>query len=255
MIGSNLANLGLVLGVAALIRPVTIQGQIIRRELPLLMLVTSIVAVMTLDRVLQSSEPALSRSDGLILLLLFSIFAYISISDVLGSDKDALLEDARTIEERMVERTGSPAARDWARVVGGLAGLSLGGHLTIVHGSALAVSLGVTPVIVGLLVVAIGTSMPELVTSIIAAMRQEADLCLGNVIGSNIFNSLMVLPVSAILNPLPIPRMITQDILVSLLLASALIPIFLFREARMGRATGAIFVATYVLYMTYRTVA
>ena len=70
-----------------------------------------------------------------------------------------------------------------------------------------------------------------------------------------IFNSLMVLPVSAILNPLPIPRMITQDILVSLLLASALIPIFLFREARMGRATGAIFVATYVLYMAYRTIA
>ncbi len=252
MVGSNLANLGLVLGLAALVKPVTIQGQIVRRELPLLMLVTCILAVMTLDRALQSGESVLTRSDGLILLLLFSIFIYIAISDFLQVDKDALIENVKEIEESIPGLGQQHGRGDWLRIVGGLAGLCLGGHLTIVHGSALAAAMGVSPVVIGLLVVAVGTSMPELVTSIIAALRNEADLCVGNVIGSNIFNSLMVLPASALVRPLPIPPLVTVDILMSLGLAAALVPIFLWREARMSRVTGAIFVAIYASYMAYR---
>lgn len=252
VVGSNLANLGLVLGTAALIKPVRIQGQIVRREIPFLMLITCILAVMTLDRALHGGEPVLTRSDGLILLLLFSIFAYIAVGDFLGGNEDALLDDMRDLESSIVRRDAHPATRDWLRVVAGLVGLSLGGHLTIEHGSALAIQLGVSPLIIGLLVVAIGTSLPELVTSIIAALRNEADLCVGNVVGSNIFNSLVVLPVSALVRPLPIPAFITVDVFVSLAFAAAVVPIFLLRNARMGRVIGALFVAIYVAYMAYR---
>jgi cation:H+ antiporter len=252
VVGSNLANIGLVLGAAALVKPVTIQSQIVRRELPLLMLVTCILAVMTLDRVLHGGEPVLTRSDGLILLLLFSIFGYIAVGDFLGGDEDALLNDVREIEGSIPRHDAEHARWDWVRVVGGLVALSFGGHLTIQHGSALATDLGVSPVIIGLLVVAIGTSLPELVTSIIAAMRNEADLCVGSVIGSNIFNSLFVLPVSALVRPLPIPAFITVDVFVSLAFAAALLPIFFWRGARMGRVAGAIFITSYVAYMAYR---
>jgi cation:H+ antiporter len=252
VVGSNLANLGLVLGAAALIKPFGIQSQIVRRELPLLMLVTCILAVMTLDRVLHGGEPVLTRSDGLILLLLFSIFAYIAVSDFLRGDEDALFDEVREVEASIPVHDRERPAWDWIRVGGGLAALALGGHLTIQNGSALAMDLGVSPVIIGMLVVAIGTSLPELVTSIIAAMRNEADLCVGNVVGSNIFNALFVLPISALVRPLPIPYFITVDVFVSLAFAVALVGIFLWREARMGRIAGAIFIASYVAYMAYR---
>ncbi len=255
VVGSNLANLGLVLGVAALVKPVTIRGELVRRDLSLLMLVTCILAVMTLDRVLQGSEPILNRSDGLILLLLFSIFIYIAIGDFMHAGQDNLLEDVREIESSIHIHPAERGPGDWLRVIGGLVGLSLGGHLTILYGSALATDLGVSPVIIGLLVVAIGTSLPELVTSVIAAIRNEPDLCVGNVVGSNIFNSLMVLPVSALVRPLPIPHLITQDILLSLGFAISLVLVFLFRGARMSRITGGVYVAIYVSYMAYRLVA
>jgi cation:H+ antiporter len=106
--------------------------------------------------------------------------------------------------------------------------------------------------VVGLIIVAIGTSLPEMVTSIIAALRKEADLCVGNVVGSNIFNSLVVLPISAILRPLPIPERGVADIMMSLFFAAIIVPIFLFGKASMGRAMGAAFIAIYVGYLTFR---
>ena len=250
--GSNLANLGLVLGTAAMLRPVTIGGQIVRRELPLLMLGTSILAVMTMDTVLEGADPRLSRSDGVILLLLFSIFVYITVSDFLSSREDALLEDILDLEEQLPERLLNRVNREWAAIIAGIVGLGVGGHLTIVHGSALADAMGVSPAVVGLVIVAVGTSLPELVTSVIAAIRKEADLCVGNVVGSNIFNCLVVLPISAIVRPLPIPDRGLLDITMALLAAAVIVPIFLFGKARMGRAMGAMFVAVYLAYMTFR---
>ncbi len=252
VVGSNLANIGLVLGTAAIIRPVEIEGQMVRRELPLLMLGTSVLAVMALDSVLVGATSILSQSDGIILLLLFSIFVYITIGDFLGKRPDALLENIRQIEDELPHEFLGTARQDWIAIAGGVIGLSLGGHLTIVHGSALAESLGVPPVIIGLLFVAIGTSMPELVTSIIAVARRESDLCVGNVVGSNIFNSLVVLPLSTLVRPLPIPERGLTDILMSLAFAAIIVPVFLFGKARMGRVTGAAFMAAYVAYMWYR---
>lgn len=250
--GSNLANLGLILGIAAVVKPLSIQGQIVHRELPLLLLGTSILLVLMLDQPLQGTNPILSRSDGLVLLLLFSIFIYVTVSDFLTADQDALIDNMQEMEESLP----SPAARQISTqclyIAAGIGGLGLGGHMTIVYGAELAESLGVSALVIGLLVVAVGTSLPEMVTSIIAVARNESDLCVGNVIGSNIFNSLVVLPISALLRPLPIPAGGLMDIFLCLAFAAAIVLVFFLGKARMDRKTGLFFIIIYIGYMTQR---
>ena len=246
--GSNLANLGLVLGSAAVITPMTLQGKIIRRELPLLLLGTTVLLFMTLDPLLRGESPIIDRSDGLVMLLLFSIFLYLTVTDFLRQGKDPLVT---TIGELDIVSHAEKRV-NWSLIVGGVVGLAIGGQLTIDNGSALAESLGVPPVIIGMLVLAVGTSLPELITSIFAAMKGEADLCVGNVIGSNIFNGLFVLPISALVQPLIVPEGGILDILVSLIFALFLVPIFIFGRALMSRQVGIFFVAAYVAYMFFR---
>lgn len=240
--GSNLANLGLVLGSAAIITPMSPQGEIIRRELPLFLLGTTVLLSMTLDPLLRGENSFIDRSDGLIMLLLFGIFIYLVVTDFMRQDNDALVAtiEGLDIVSHAEKRT------NWLLVVGGAIGLAIGGQLTIVHGSNFAESLGVPPVI------AIGTSLPELITSIFAAMKGEADLCVGNVIGSNIFNGLFVLPISALVNPLLVPDGGELDILVSLIFAVFLIPIFIWGKGIMNRQVGILFVVAYIAYMTFR---
>jgi len=246
--GSNLANLGLVLGSAALITPIAIEGQIIRRELPLLLLATTMLMVMTLDSFLKGFNPILDRSDGLILLLTFGVFLYIMVMDYVRQTSDPLLTSIGSHSPKLEKAD----TRDWMFVAGGIIGLTLGGEMSINNGIKLAEILGVTTTVVGIAVIAIGTSLPELVTSIIAAMRKEADLCVGNVIGSNIFNTLMVLPVSALVYPLSIPPRGTTDIIVTFVFAAALIPVFIFRNKMMSRLSGGLFLACYLAYMFFR---
>jgi len=246
--GSNLANIGLVLGVAAVITPIALEGKIIRRELPLLLLATAVLFTMTLDHPLRASAAMLDRSDAVVMLLLFGIFIYIMAVDFLRQEQDALvttfdkLPHARHLERRS----------DWILIIAGIVGLALGGQLTIVNGSTLAEAMGVPPVIVGMLVVAIGTSLPELITSIFAALKGEADLCVGNVIGSNIFNAMFVLPISALIHPLEIPAGGSLDIFVSLVLSAVLIPIFIVGKTIMSRQIGVIFLLVYASYMISR---
>lgn len=256
VVGSNLANLGLVLALAAVIKPMTIQGQIVRRELPLLLLGTTIFLVMTLDGPLLGTEPVLTRSEGLVLLLLFSIFIYLSVRDVLEGRDDALIANVREVTDKTSGVATQPSLRAfWLFVLAGVVGLAIGGQMTIIYGSAFAEAAGMPPVVVGMLVVAIGTSSPELVTSIIAAWNDESDLCLGNVIGSNLFNSLFVLPISAMILPLPIPEGGVYDILMTLAFSAVLIPIFVFGRSYMNRWVGVVMLFTYIGYMAMRSLA
>jgi cation:H+ antiporter len=252
VVGSNLANLGLVLCTAALIKPMAIEGQIVRRELPLLLLGTSVLLVMTLDNPILGTPPIISRSDALILLMLFCIFIYISVSDVLQQNDDALIRNINEIKSIIPAPRLSGLNAHWVYVGLGIAGLTVGGHLTITHGAELAHLLGIPPVVVGMLIVAVGTSLPELVTSVIAALKNESDLCVGNVIGSNIFNSLFVLPISGLIRPLPVPEGGVVDILMTLAFSGALLLVFFFDGATMNRRTALAMLATYIGYMTVR---
>lgn len=248
IMGSNLANIGLVLGSAALITPIALKGKLIRRELPLLLLATAVLFIMTLDHPLRDLAPVLDRSDSLVMLLLFGIFIYITVLDILRQRQDPLLTtlDHLPIASRLQKKT------NWILVILGIAGLTLGAKLTIDNGSDLAASMGVSPVIVGMLVVAIGTSLPELVTSIFAALKGDPDLCVGNVIGSNIFNSMFVLPISALIHPLVVPAGGSVDIFASLIFSIALIPVFIAGRTILSRHIGGVFLVVYASYMLSR---
>ena len=249
--GSNLANLGLVLGTAALISPIAIKGQIIRRELPLLLLATTTLMIMTLDSQLRGFDPVLDRSDGLVLLLLFGIFVYIMIMDFFWQEEDPLLSTIASLSPQLETRT----SQAWMFILVGIFSLGLGGELTITQGVILAEILNVSTTIIGMVIIAIGTCLPEFVTSIIAAMRKEADLCVGNIIGSNIFNILLVLPISALVYPLSIPQHGTTDIIATLIFAAVLIPVFIMRAQIMSRTVGGIFLGAYLLYIYLRITA
>jgi cation:H+ antiporter len=248
--GSNLANLGLVLGTAALFTPIVIQGQLIRREIPLLLLATSVVLVMIMDTALRGIPAFLDRSESIVLLMLFGVFIYITIMDFFKPQSDPLINSLSSMTRQKADKS----FLCWAYLIGGLVGLVLGGNLTIDNGIKIAEAMNVPTVIVGMVVVAVGTSLPELVTSTIAAIRNEADLCLGNVIGSNIFNALLVLPVSGLILPLEIPLGGIGDVVASLLFALVLIPIFFLRNSVMSRAMGGLFVLAYFGYMSYRVI-
>jgi cation:H+ antiporter len=250
VVGSNISNLALVLGAAALVAPITIQGQLVRREVPLLLLVTTIMTVMALDGSLQGLPAIISRSESLVLLSLFCIFIYINVLDFVDSRRsDKLIVD---IERHQLIDSDPYSRYRWLFVIGGTALLFGGGEVTVRNGVALAGHLGVSATVVGLYVVAIGTSMPELITSIVAARRGESDLALGNVVGSNIFNSLMVLPASGLISQIPVPRGGIGDLALSLVLTGLLIPIFFLGEARLSRKTGAFLLLLYFGYASLR---
>lgn len=253
VVGSNISNLGLILGIAAIIAPIAIQGGVVRRELPLLLLVTTMMTVMALDGPLQGIPAIIGRSDSVVLMLMFCIFVYITVIDIMGiRHQDKLLTE-------VVEHPGvvTPAASrfQWLLVGGGLVLLVVGGEMTIRYGVALSTELGVPAAVVGLFVIAIGTSMPELATSIIAAIKKESDLALGNIIGSNIFNSLVVLPASGVVAPIKVPDGGVGDLVTSWIFAALLVPIFYLRGGRLGRGFGVLFIGGYLAYAVYRVTA
>lgn len=250
VVGSNIANLGLVLGVAAFFRGIEIHGTIVRREVPLLLLATVAIVIMASDGILRSQPQRVDISEGLILFLLFALFMYVTAQDVLNKrESDTLLAE---IESTSLINPMPAKSYDWVLLLAGFVALVWGGQLTITNGVALAGLLGVSSTIIGLFVVALGTSLPELVTSIIAAVRGESDLAVGNVVGSNLFNALMVLPVSTLVRPIGIPAGGMIDLVASLIFAAALIPLFWMGRARMGRRMGLFFCAMYVVYATAR---
>lgn len=250
VVGSNISNLALVLGAAALIAPIKIQGQVVRREVPLLLLATTAITVMALDGPLEGLSAIIGRSEATVLLLLFCIFIYVNVLDIVqtqGTDK--LLVD---ITEHPPVKVRSQGRYDWLYVMAGIALLFVGGEMTVRNGVEIADHLDIPATIVGLFLVAVGTSMPELVTSIIAASRGESDLALGNVVGSNIFNSLVVLPASGLISQIPVPVGGIGDLLVSLALTAFLIPIFIYRDATLSRRTGVVLLLAYFGYAFVR---
>ncbi len=255
-VGSNLANFGLVLGMAALLSPIYLQGQVVRREVPFLLLVTAILMVMAWDQPLSGTTPLLDRGDAIILFLLFTVFVYFMVRDVVRDKGDPVFVEAEQFPAvgKSLGR-GPGLALNSVLALLGMAALVYGGTMTIEQGAVIAELMQVPQVVVGIFVVAVGTSLPELVTSAIAAYKNETDLALGNIVGSNIFNSLVVLPAAGIIQPIPIPEGGDLDLAVGFAFVLVMIPLFVFSNARLGRRAGAALVCTYFAYMAYRFMA
>jgi cation:H+ antiporter len=252
VVGSNVANLGLILGGTALILPITIEGRLVRRELPLLLLGTAVLLVLVLDGPLRAGSALIDRADALVLLLLFFAFVYMTVDQVVSSRQDPLLLGAGQIGA--ASQQGNGGGRNWTEVLLGVTALAGGGHLTVHTGAELADAIGWEKVLVGMVIVAVGTSLPELVTSAVAAARREPDLCVGNLVGSNIFNCMLVLPISALLRPIAVPAGGVTDVLASFFVAAVLIPIFIMGRSRLGRPVGSLLVLAYAGYIGYRFV-
>jgi len=250
IIGSNIANIGLILGLTAMVRPLSIESVIISREIPMMILVSLIALIAGSDVVLRSSPDVFDRSDGLVFLLLFGVFMYYTIGDVLKKKHDPLVEEAEAF-------AGGKGLKDTAlnlgMFFGGLAGLIAGGKLSVDAAVGIAGLLGVPQVIIGLTVVAIGTSLPELVTSLVAVFQGKADIAVGNVVGSNIFNLLLVNGICSTVRPVVIPfGGGLFDLLVMVALSLFLLPMSITHGKRIVRWEGALLLLLYLGYTVWR---
>lgn len=235
IVGSCIANIGLVLALAALFKPISVNISILRREIPILFAVTLIFFTICLDSMI-------TRADALILLILFFLFILYCIKNAKEEKKDS------TPFEVIKARSKSKAF--WFLIIG-LAGLLLGAELIVDSSVNLARSLGITEVTIGLTAVAIGTSLPELVTSLVASIRGEGDISIGNVIGSNIFNILAIIGVVGLIGPTAVERgILFLSLPILILYTLALAPI-LKTGFKITRTEGAVLLGSYFLYLYF----
>lgn len=241
--GSNITNIALILGVTAVMSPITVASGVLRKEMPILLGVTVLVVGVLWD--LQ-----LSRMDALVLLGVFGVFVAWSLILGLRSGGDALGEEI----DRELQAHPMPLGSAVVRLALGLVMLVISSRM-LVHGAVgIAKLLGVDDLVIGLTVVAVGTSLPELASSIVAAKRGEHDLALGNVIGSNLFNTLAVVGVAGIIQPMAADRaLLERDLVVMTLLTVALFCMStgIRRQGRINRVEGMLLLVSFAAYTVY----
>jgi len=240
VLGSTTSNILLILGVSAIIYPLSVSKGTVWKEIPLGLLAAIVLGLMANDSIIDGSGASgLSRSDGLVLLSFFAIFLYYSFN-------------IATTVEGMQDLPDRPRGlgASIVLVATGLTGLTLGGKWIVDGAVALAICLGLSEAKVGLTVVAIGTSLPELATSAVAAYKRNVDIAVGNVVGSNIFNLFLVLGISSAIKPLPFQTDRNLDLGV-VVFASLLLFFFMFTGKRrsLDRWEGAVFVVLYAAYI------
>ena len=249
VIGSNIFNVLFILGLSALITPLVVAQQLVRVDVPLLLGVSLLLYVLALDG-------AISRVDGLLLVggsVAYTIFAI-----------RASRREGRQVVDEYVEAYEQPPTQSGAqllinltRIAVGLALLILGSRWLVTGAVAMATYFGLSELVIGLTIIAVGTSLPEIATSILAAMRGERDIAVGNVIGSNLFNLLAVLGVASLVTPAGLavaPAMLSFDLPVMLAVTLACLPIF-FTGHLIARWEGGLFLAYYVAYTAYLLMA
>lgn len=243
IIGSNILNITLVVGVAAMINPLKVESETIRKEIPFTFLASVVLLVVISDVMLQGvSENLITRGDGFIILLFFAIFLYY------------IFEVARNSRERTKNEDKKEGTTSWTKniflTIGGLAGIIVGGDLIVKNAMQVALSYGMSETLVGLTIIAIGTSLPELITSITAALKKESEIALGNIVGSNIFNILFVLGTTSVIHPLSVDGKIFVDIAILIGLTAVL---FFFSRTnfKIGKLEGAFLVLAYISYMVF----
>ena len=239
VVGSNMFNVLVVLGMSAAITPIKVDKGMIKRDYPLSIVATILLGILAMDTIFfKADSMSLSRVDGIILLLGFAGFMIMTVKSGLEN---------RSEEENVKVM---PIAKSIVFVVLGLTGIILGGDMSVEGAKEIARFFGLSEAIIGLTIVAVGTSLPELVTSVIAAKKGESAIAVGNVIGSNIFNIFLILGISATILPMNISDTYLYDI--GMLSAVMVLPyIIIAIKKKVPRLMGFVMVLTYVAYTVY----
>ena len=251
IIGSNIANIGLIVGCSALIRPLTIQGTIITREIPMMILASLVALITGADHWLRQLPDSYDRTDGIIMLLLFGVFLYYTAGDVMRQRSgDALLRQAADLSDK---RSFKNNLLNLAMCAAGLILLIAGSKLAVDSAVSIAAALHVPRVIIGLTIVAVGTSLPELATSLTAAWKGQSDIAVGNVVGSNIFNILFITGLCAAWKPIPVPAAGGRaDLYMMTFLSLLLLPMCITDRNKIVRWEGLALLLCYALFSTWR---
>ena len=233
IVGSNIFNVLLIVGVAATVAPIAIQRATARRDIPIAIVASIMLTFMMLD-------DNISRIDALILFAAFIAFIWITLRN---SKNDANEKDAST--EKVI-----PTWKSVLFIIFGLVGLVLGSNIFVDNASSLAHGWGISDAVIGLTIVAGGTSLPELATSAVAARKGDSGIAIGNVLGSNVFNILMILGLTGIISPMHIQNITYIDMAV-MVISMALFWLFSFTKLRVERWEGCVLIACFLGYITW----
>lgn len=239
IVGSNNFNLFIILGISGLILPIKVQSSTAWKEIPISLFV-AILSLFLLNDFVFTGQTHSSRIDGLIMLVLFCLFLYYVFNQMKNDTQTFTSENHKS------------AIKIWGLILIGLTGLILGGQLVVINSVEIASTLGVSEKIIGLTIVAAGTSLPELVTSIVAAMKKNSDIAIGNVIGSNVFNILLILSISSLIKPIGYNPKFNLDLYI--LIGGT---IFLFtsmltgQKKKLDRWEAGILLGFYIAYTTF----
>lgn len=249
VLGSNICNILFILGTTAIIAPFAIERETLRRDIPIGVISAILLFIICCDTIFRGSDvDGISRSEGIFLLIAFVAFLYFTVFKSMGSKK-------ATTEIEDEVKTQLNNLNIWLLILVAIISLGLllyGGNLFLDNAIITAKELGLSEAVISITIVALGTSLPELITCIIAAIKGNAQLALGNVIGSNIFNILLILGLSATISPIQLSNVNIIDFIV-LLISTILIFVvaFTFGKRRMDRIEGIIFVLLYFSYSGY----
>jgi len=239
IIGSNNFNLFVILGIAALIYPITVQSSTAWKEIPI-SLIAAVLVLLLANNFFSQQEFKISRFDGIVLFIGFILFIYYVFTQL------------KNEKEEEIAYKALPNYKIWGLIILGMAGLIIGGKLVVDNSIAIATDLGISQKIIGLTIIAAGTSLPELVTSIVAALKKNSDIAIGNVIGSNIFNLLLILSISSFVKPIAYNPNFNQELFI--LLGGTLfliLAMFTGKRKKLDRWEALILLSFYLIYTTY----
>ena len=248
VVGSNIFNLMVVIGVCAILATVNVARETIRRDIPLSLICAGLLMLLGIVGLGDKTGMTLGHLDGVIFIVLFACYIIYMVRTAMKASKEGKKVEIEGGSDEEIKLVSVPVSILF--IIGGAIAIAVGGDVTVDAASRIASDLGMSQTLIGLTIVSIGTSLPELVTSIVAARKNEVDMALGNAIGSNIFNILMVLGIASAISPISI---ITENIidLCVLIVFTVCVWIFAATKKRIGKVEGFCMIALYVAYAIY----
>ena len=248
VVGSNIFNLMFVIGVCSMLTPIMVQNVTLIRDIPLSFGCALLLLVLGILGIGDKTGMTLGHIDGIVFLIIFAVYIFTMVQSAMKARAAGQKVEIEGVEA--CETKELSYAKSFLFLIVGAGAIAFGGDLTVDTASRIAIELGMSQTLVGLTIVSIGTSLPELVTSIVAARKNEVDMAIGNAVGSNIFNILMVLGISATISPVALLRENIIDIII-LMIFTMLVWLFAGTKRKISRKEGIIMALTYLVYCGY----